>query len=142
MIRTLTLPTVMLRTLTLPLFAIATAGCCLPEKEAIKPLPENVQMTFDDLLARVRLQVNAAIEAFYIDDWQQLETAAESIEQSARFLPRSTLQPATVKELLTDTAAMMQQGASSLKTAARTKNVEGANSALQRLTLQVRLLRK
>jgi hypothetical protein len=122
------------------LVAGAGSGCCLKEKEALRPLPEEGTFAFEDLLARVRVQATTAVEAFYIDDWTELEEVAKALEQSARFLPQTTQQPAALKDL-GKSAKQLRHEAAQLGEAARAKNVEAANTALQRMTLQVRLLK-
>lgn len=119
------------------------SGCRLPpEREPLKPLPEDgAQFTYAELLARARLQATAALEAFYIDSWMEVEDAAKALEQTARFLPKTTEQPAALKDTLAQTAADLGKEALELGVAARGKNVSAANEAMQQITLQIRELK-
>lgn len=131
----------MLRIGAVLVLAAGLGGCCLPEKEALRPLGEDRVISFEDMLLRVRAQATAALEAFYIDNWTELEQAAQALEQSARFLPKTTNQPAPLEATVAKTAQQLGHEAADLAEAARKKSPDAATSALQKITLQVRLLR-
>jgi hypothetical protein len=125
------------------LLAIVTVGCCLPsERESLKPLPEEPKFfTYQEILNRARLQASAALEAFYIDSWMDLEQAAKVLEQTARFLPRTTEQPDHLKKVLVAESDHLREEAVRLGEAARGKNVQAANTSLQTIHLVIRTLR-
>lgn len=126
----------------LALCVIVLAGCRLPpDGEALRPLPENRVFSYDELLHRARAQATAAVEAFYVDSWKDLEDAAAALEQNAKFLPRTTNIPASVKDSLDKEAAALGEDAIKLGEAARARSVRDVNDVLQRINLQVRRLR-
>ena len=123
------------------LFGVA-AGCQLPpERLPIKPLPEDsVPLPYADVVARARVQASAAVEAFYLDKWDELEDAARALEQSARFLAKAIEVPAKRKEELAAQSAELAKHAASLREAAKKKEVKQTNESLQRINLKVREL--
>jgi hypothetical protein len=118
-------------------------GCALPpEQVPLKPLPENgPPQTYADLVTRARLQATAANEAFYVNNWMDLEDAARGLEQTARFLSKTTDVPLRHKDTLAIEAGDLGKEAAQLREAARDKDDKKANQSLQRLNLQVRQLR-
>ncbi len=113
-----------------------------PERLPVKPLPEEgVPVPYADVVARARVQASAAVEAFYIDKWDELEDAARALEQSGRFLAKATDVPAKRKDNLADQSAELVKTASRLREAAKGKDVQQANELLQRINLKVRELR-
>ena len=90
---------------------------------------------------RARVQANAGVEAFYIDSWLELEQTAQVLEQSARYLPKSTDQPARLKASLEKEAEQLRQEAVRLGEAARTKNAKATNEAFQLIHMTIRALR-
>ncbi len=122
---------------------LALLGCRLPpEREPLRPLPEDgAPFTYAELSTRARLQATAALEAFYIDSWLEVEDAAKALEQTARFLPKTTEQPAALKATLAQTGAELGKEAQKLSAAARAKNASAANEAMQQITLLIRDLK-
>jgi hypothetical protein len=116
------------------------AGCRLPET-AVKPFPEGPTFTYQDLLTRARTQATAALEAFYVDGWSDIEDAAAGLEQTARFLPKSTQLPDALKDKLGGETEQLRQDALKLGESARAKNARAVNDALQRINLRIRDLR-
>lgn len=132
----------MSRTSFVLLAVLAIAGCRLPEHEAvIKPLPEGQSFTYQELLVRARAQAMAAVEAFYIDAWADLGDAAAALEQTSRFLPKTTQIPVAVKDKLATETEQLRLDATKLGDAARVKDARAANAALQRINLRIRDLR-
>jgi hypothetical protein len=128
---------VVLVTLLLPV-----CSCQAPEKVPIAPLPENgANIPFADILQRARLQAGAATEAFYINQWADLETAAIGIEQAARLLPRATEVPLRHQDRLADISTDLAKDAQQLLQAAKGQDVKLTNETLQRINLKVRELR-
>ena len=121
---------------------LALLGCALPpEQVPIKPLPEDgPPLAYADLVTRARAQATSANEAFYVNNWTDLEEAARGLEQTARFLGKATEVPARHKDLLPVEAGDLGKEAASLRAAAKGQEVKAANEALQRLNLKVREL--
>jgi hypothetical protein len=122
---------------------LASVGCCLPsERDALKPLaPEGRLFTYRELVARARLQATTAVESFYLDAWTEMEQAAAMLEQTARFLPRTTDQPEHLKKVLMVRSSSLRDDAVRLADAARNKDVQAATDALQQIHLAIRALR-
>jgi hypothetical protein len=131
------------RAMQLGLLIVFISGCQTPgERLPLRQLPEDSPpLPYAELLTRARLQASAANEAFYLDRWPDLEYAAGSLEQTARFLPKATEVPAQHKDDLPTRAEELSKEAKGLREAAKAKDVKQANGALQRINLQVRELR-
>ena len=56
-----------------------------------------------------------AVEAFYVDGWVDLEEAAAGLEQTARYLTKSTEQPPVMKDKLADDAKVLAKDAFRLR---------------------------
>src|SRR5205823_8304304 len=110
---------------------LAVTGCRLPsERDPLAPLPEGGEaFSYLELLRRARTQASMAVEAFYVDAWTDLDDAARSLEQTARFLPKTTQVPASLKDKLTPEAEQLRLDAQKLGEAARAKNAQGVNEA-------------
>jgi precorrin-6B methylase 2 len=121
---------------------VLLAGCQLTEREAVlKPLPEGQAFTYMELLARARSTAAAGLEAFYVDAWVELEGTAASLEQTARFLPKSSEIPVAVKDRIGSETEQLRLDALKLGEAAHAKNAKAVNEALQRINLRIRELR-
>jgi hypothetical protein len=121
------------------LAVLAIGGCRLPEHEAvIKPLPEGQSFTYQDLLQRARAQAMAAVEAFYVDAWADLGDAAAALEQTSRFLPKTTQIPDSLRDKLGAETDQLRQDAMKLGDAARAKDARAVNDALQRINRRIR----
>jgi hypothetical protein len=122
---------------------LCVAGCRLPaERVPLRSLPEDVQpLPYGELLTRARLQATAATEAFYINQWTDLEDAARGLEQTAQFLGKALEVPANHKDSLAGEADTLREEASKLREAAKTREVKQTNEILQRINLKVRELR-
>src|SRR5260370_26850304 len=81
---------------------VLTLGCAsVAEREALKPLPEDSPPPpYGDMLTRARTQANLANDAFYVNNWTDMEEAAKGLEQTARLLPKATDVPAKQKDIL------------------------------------------
>jgi hypothetical protein len=130
------------RTLALMLF-VMVIGCRLPEeREGLKPLPEKgTILPYQDMHNRVKVQARAAQDAFYVDNWQELEQMAQVLDQTARLLPNSSDQPNNVKKILAKEADSLKQQAVRLGEAAKAKNAQAANETLREIHLTIRNLR-
>ena len=82
-----------------------------------------------------------AHEAFYVDNWAEVEDAARGLEQTSRFLKRATVVPANLQASLSLRADNLGKDAAQLREAAKARNVDRINATLQRLHMQIRELR-
>jgi len=119
------------------------AGCVTPgERTPLKMLPEDTApLPYAELLTRARAQVNAAIDASYVDNWTELEDAARGLEQTAKFLPKATEVPPKHKDSLPVLAGDLGKEAGSLRDAAKGKDVDKVTGSLTRLRQNVYKLR-
>lgn len=133
----------MRRVVCVGLCALAVAACRLPpDRQVLKPLPEEGQVfAYSEILSRARAQATTALEAFYVDNWTDIEAAATGLEQTARFLPRAIEPPADFKGKLEGEADFLGREASKLRDAAKAKNVATAADTLQRIHFKIRSLR-
>jgi hypothetical protein len=113
-------------------------GCCLREQKALNMLPEGLVVPYAELLDRAKKQVNAATEAFYVDDWAELKIAALALEQTARFFPKSPDIPKAFEKELPGRAEELGKAALQLIKDAQAKDVTGANARLQTINLKIR----
>jgi hypothetical protein len=131
------------RALTLGLVLLFVAGCTLPDERAsLVPLPENSgPVAYAELLTRARRQADAANEAFMVNKWSDLEEAAKTLEQTARFMSKASDVPEKHKFTLAATSSTLAQDATKLLENAKAKDVKEANETLRRVLLTVRELR-
>jgi hypothetical protein len=124
-------------------FLVATAGCVVPpERLPLRPLPEdNPPLTYADVVSRARSLASAANEAFYVNNWIDLEDSARGLDQMARFLAKATEVPARHKDTLAVEAGDLGKEAAKLLEGIKAKDVKLVNETLQRLNLKVRELR-
>lgn len=129
--------------LPLGMVLILLTGCqSTNERASLQPLPaDGPPLSYAELLTRARQQTKIATEAFYVDNWIELEDAARSIQQTAQMLPRSLDIPQKHKDTLAVTSGQLGEEAVKLAKAAKSKDVDAANGTLQRLNLKVRQLR-
>ena len=85
----------------------------------------------------------SAHEAFYLDRWDEVETTARALEQSARFLTKALAVPPDRAADVGRRSEALVLESNRLRAAAQARpaDVEQINSALQRIHLQVRALR-
>lgn len=123
-------------------FLALIAGCSLAEREGLIPLPENgPPLSYAEMITRTRGQAGAALDAFYIDSWMELEQAAQRLEQSARLLPKSTHIPDAFKDKVGPESESLRKDALVLIESARKQNATQANEAMQRINDRIRQLR-
>ena len=117
-------------------------GCRVIEREGANPLPENAApLAYSDMVNRARGQASAALDAFYVDAWLDLEQAAQRLEQTARLLPKTTQIPDAFQSKVAAESDLLRKDATKLLEAARAKNAANANEAMQRINQRVRELR-
>ena len=119
----------------LPLVSCQVSG----NRSALTPLPEKVTpLPYAQLLQRARALVAKANDAYYVDNWSELEDAARGIEQTAQFLSKADDVPAKHKDTLTTMSADLGKLARSLREAAVAKDVKKINDVMTRLNSKVR----
>jgi hypothetical protein len=125
------------------LLCMVLVGCRLPpDREPFKPLPENgAKFSYGELLARLHSQANAAMDAFFVDAWVELEEAAKGIDQTCRFLAKAEDPPEHLKSSMIQNCSNLQKEAARLAEAARKKNADAATQSLTQITAQIRQLK-
>jgi hypothetical protein len=133
----------MRRVFFLGLLLVVTAGCVVPpERLPLRPLPDdNPPLVYTDAVGRARSLASAANEAFYVNNWNDLEDSARGLEQTARFLAKATEVPARHKDTLAVEAGDLSKEATKLLEGVKSKDVKLVNESLQRINLKVRELR-
>src|SRR3712207_2299589 len=119
------------------LLALLPLACRLPpDREPLRTLPEDgLGVTYGELMGRARAQLNLALDAFYIDNWKELEDVAKGLEQTARFLPKAGDPPVSMKDDVLTRSKSLRNGAIRLGEAARTKNVNECSETLTNMNL-------
>jgi hypothetical protein len=122
---------------------IVFAGCqTAPEQIKIPPLPaEGQPVTYGDVVQRARVLATSATEAFYIDKWGEVESAALGLEQTALYLPKASDVPAARRASLDAQMQTLVRESQELREAAKKSDEKRTNSTLQRIHLLVRELR-
>jgi hypothetical protein len=125
------------------LLCLALAGCATTgDRVPLRTLPEDAgPLPYAELFTRAKAQAGAANEAFYVDRWDDLQDAARGLEQTARFLPKATEVPANQKDKLSAVAGDLAKEATTLREAAKVKDVKKATDSLQRVHFAVRSLK-
>lgn len=118
-------------------------SCQAPaDRVPVRPLAEDTPpLPYAELLTRARLQATAATEAFYVNQWADLEEASKGLAQTAQFLGKAVEVPASRKESLPTDSKELTDEANRLREAAKSKDVKETNVVLQRIHLKVRQLR-
>jgi hypothetical protein len=124
-------------------FLLLAAGCQMPpDRLPARVLPEDSPpLPYAELLTRARLQSTAATEAFYINQWADLEEAARGLAQTARFLAKALEVPEHHKATLLDESERLGKEADRLREAAKNKDDKQVTEVLQKIHLMVRELR-
>ncbi len=129
----------MSRLLALAAVVLMATGCCVEDRAPLRLLPEDVgPRPYLEMLNRAQRQVGIATEAYYTDEWFDLEDAARALQQTARFLGKSTAAPARLEKNLPNLANDLANEASQLRQAARAKDSQKALATLQSLLVKVR----
>jgi len=119
-------------------------GCAAPpEKIPLQPLPEGKDegIEYGEILLRARQYAMSATEAFYLNQWNEIDEAGRRLDQSARLLLMATSVPAKQKDKLDANAADLQKEAAALREAAKAQDTKRSSEVLQRLHLKVREMR-
>jgi hypothetical protein len=106
------------------------------------PLPEKVQkMPYGQLLERSRSLAKSANEAFYVDNWENLEESASGLEQVALYLVAADDVPLKHRDTIKTTSADLGKAAKELRTAAAAKDVNKTTEAMTKVQRVVREMR-
>jgi hypothetical protein len=125
------------------LLFVTLVGCQLPpERVPLKPLPDDgPPQPYVDLVNRARAQATAANEAFYINNWPDLEDAAKGLELTSRVLGKAADVPLKHKDTLANESADLTKEAAKLREVAKAQDVRQTTETLQRINLKIRELR-
>lgn len=126
------------------LVALLTSCQSGPEQRStpLPPLPEKVQpMPYGRLLERARATAKSATEAFYVDNWADLEEAARGLEQLAQYLVKAEDVPIKHRDTIVTTSADLGKLAKNLREAATAKDVKKTTDILTKIQLLVREMR-
>ncbi|MFL5342614.1 MAG: hypothetical protein ACJ8F7_20975 [Gemmataceae bacterium] len=119
------------------------AGCQnQPDQLRVPSAPADGQLlSYRDTVAKARTLATSAVEAFYVDNWTDVEAAATNLEKTAQFLPKAIDVPAARQSTLDAQSQALQQDAQKLRESAHQADVKKTNEVLQRIHLQVRELK-
>ena len=96
-------------------------------------------MTYRDVIHRARSQATLATESFYIDQWQDVDRAAASLEDTARYLPRAVEVPATQKTSLEVRSQTLVKEAQALREAVKGRDEKKTTEAMKKINLLAQL---
>jgi hypothetical protein len=132
----------MSRVVIFAILLLMVAGCVAEERTPLRLLPEDMTpRPYRDMLGRAQKQVGVATEAYYSDEWFDLEDAGRALEQTARFLPKATETPPRLQKTLPALAVDLGREANQLREAARAKDARKTHETLQALLVKIRALR-
>jgi hypothetical protein len=123
---------------------IPLLSCQVPGDRAAMPrmLPDEVTpRPYAQLLERAKALVLRANDAFYVDNWSDLEEAARGLEQTAAYLAKADDVPAKHKDTLKTTSADLGKLARQLREAAVAKDVKKTTEIMGKLQVKVREMR-
>jgi hypothetical protein len=123
---------------------IPLLSCQVPGERTAMPrmLPDEVTpRPYAQLLERAKALVLKANDAFYVDNWSDLEEAARGLEQTAQYLAKAEDVPAKHKDTLKTTSADLGKLGRMLREAAVAKNVKKSTDVLAKLQVKVREMR-
>lgn len=126
------------------LLSLFATGCqVVPESPRnLQPLPaDGALLTYRDVIYRARSQATLATESFYIDRWQDVDKAAASLEDTARYLPRALEIPAAQKSSLEARSQSLIKEAQALREAVKGRDEKKTTEVMKRINLLVRELR-
>lgn len=133
-----------MRIVLIALMFLTIMGCQSPQERAasVQILPETGPVPpYPELLSRARNQATFATEAFFVNNWKELEEAAKSLEQTSRLMVKSPEIPDSLKAMMQEVSSDLNQEAVKLKEAASTKNEAASTQCLQKIHLKIRELR-
>jgi len=124
-------------------FLLLVGSCQTPtDRGSWTPLPDKVTpMPYGQLLQRARTQVSRANDAFYVDNWTDLEEAARELERVAQYLMKADDVPSKHKDTLNMMSGDLGKLARTLRDAATAKDIKKANDIMAKLHSKVRDMR-
>ncbi len=123
---------------------LLVAGCqAIPDTHRpVQPLPlDGPPLSYREVISRARTLATQATEAFYVDQWADVEKAAVNLEDTARYLPKTADVPAVQKTSLEARSQTLVQESLALREAAKSRDEKKTTEAMQRINLLVRELR-
>jgi hypothetical protein len=135
----------MRRTLLSSALLLAAAACQVgPDQRAAlpPPLPDKVTpQPYGQLLQRARTLASRATEAFFVNEWAELEDAARGLEQTAQYLVKAEDVPTKHRDTLATASADLGKQAKSLREAVGGKDVKKTTEVLGQINAKVREMR-
>jgi hypothetical protein len=134
----------MRRTLLAATLCLIAAGCLATAepRRPLQPLPmDGPPLSYKDVVTRARNIATSATEAFYIDLWIEVERSAQSLEETANYLPRAAEIPEVRKVSLEARSQALVKESQALREAAKAKDEKKTTEAMQKINLLVRELR-
>ncbi len=120
------------------------AGCCTPasvDRTVIQPLPDKGEpRPYRELALRLRGQATVAMDAFYTNDWDAIQTAAKAINQTANLLPKATEIPEMYRVKVASIGPAIEKESMVLLAAARNREVQNTLDSVQKIHLEIRQL--
>lgn len=124
------------------LAALASCQSGPDQRTPLPPLPEKISpMPYARLLERARSLSKQATEAFYVDNWGDLEEAARGLEQTAQYLIKAEDVPGKHRDTLSTMSADLGKLSKELREAAVAKDVKKTTDILTKIQVQVREMR-
>jgi hypothetical protein len=124
---------------------LLTAASCVvaePRPALPPPLPDKVtSLPYGQLLTRARTLASRANEAFFVDNWTDVEEAARGLEQTAQYLSKAEDVPAKHKDTLASDSADLGKLAKALGESARLKDSKKTNTTMAQINAKVRSMR-
>jgi hypothetical protein len=122
---------------------IVVAGCqTAPEPIKPQPLPDNQPAAYADLVRRARTLAASANEAFYVDNWTEVESSARGLELTAARMANADSVPVARALAIASQSGQLKESARDLVEAARAKDPKRTNEIMKRINLLVRDLRE
>src|SRR5262245_29880064 len=125
-------------------FCFVMAGCLATAepRRPLQPLPaDGPPLSYKDVVTRARGIATSATEAFYVDLWVEVERSAQSLEETANYLPRAVDIPEVRKVSLEARSQSLVKEAQALREAAKAKDEKKTTEAMTKINLLVRELR-
>jgi len=118
------------------LFLLGCANGPEPRPNLLQPLNGRTDRV-GDILDRARYQATSATEAFYLDDWNRLDSLSLSLQDTAKLLAALPL-PIERQKDYAAAGQRLTELSTQLRVAAREKNVADTSNLLAKVGLEVR----
>jgi hypothetical protein len=126
------------------LLTLVFLGCKSAEQAAVEPLPPGVPPpAYADFFHRTKLQVAAAQDSFYRDNWADVQKAANALQESATVLAtyKNEEVPPNLKDQTAKQSKNLADTATILHAACKEQDAQKTTETFQRLHLLIRDLR-